>query len=249
MAKGTFKSDAESVKKFIADKIAAKGYYAFLMKTAKNATDKHKNLALQLGLVRLTDPDDSTSQQGKSLNLWVTLPLDNDEVEGHTAPSYGMRNAAELLGACYPDEVPGWLVWDGDNKVWYFEGETIPADDKAAVNAARRKASIAAGTKSEEINENPQELVGSIVWGEVVHGSWNGEPSPEVKGIAAPNSRDWVLNTDPDTFDVYPDETPDAEGNGAADPSKKRARSTAGARATGGRKTKKKASGRATRRR
>lgn len=244
-ARGSYRS--EYAKRFAREKIPAEGVFAAVVKVAEHHTSKDPNkhnLLWRLTFKRLTDPKDPSSEYGRQLSKYPTLPFANNSVEGHEPPTepWVGRGINEVLSTFF-DDVPVWPQFDGKRKVWMFKDEPI---SRADLTAAKEEAGDLASQKAAEVDDNIRMLEGQVCWMRVRHKEDNGEIQAEFN-IFRPESVDDDLITEPELFDVYADESgvgdPDSEANGASKP-KRRSRSSAGGRAAKKKTSRRKRAGR-----
>lgn len=185
MPKASF--NKSNVKEFTAEKRVASGKHAFLIVDAEqHESENNDNVMQKLSLKILTDPEDANSVAGFSTRTYVTLPLDNSDVSGHSAPDWSGRTANEIISAAFED-VPAFPRKIKGGKVLYNGGE-IDADD---FNSAKEEAMIATGEKSEELNENPTAWNGQRIYADL---SYDENGWPRLRHACTEPPADWEIS-------------------------------------------------------
>lgn len=188
------------VGKAIVDDQPAEGNFAFICtKAERHDSDNNDNLMAVLTLRMLKDAEDANSTVGPALRTWLTLPLDNDEVDGHTAPKYAHSMTAPWMGAFFPTDCADWPRKESKAKdaPLLFKGGEIEYDDR---QDAKAEACVMNGEKALEIWGDSGEGIGEAFSGKLIYGrtyyqKGSDFPSVQVVGNEVPGD-DWELSDD-----------------------------------------------------
>lgn len=155
-----YKFNKEALARFVADKKLKEGYHAGVVVDVVqfNNDNRPDDLTVRIAYKVLEDPDNPASMTGRPFSEFFTL-LNDD------SPDFAGQMQVNFLHAYFPEEIPGWPIWDKDLKSVVFNGEPIPKSEE--INA-RQKCLLAAGEKAEALWGDGSapftELVGSIVF-------------------------------------------------------------------------------------
>jgi len=190
-------------KEFAASKSMAEGRHALLCVEAGPHSPKDEsnaNIMAKLVFKKLMDPTSADSAVDKpTVSLWLTLPLDNPEVQGHEAPQWSGRMWAQNMAAFFGDEVPEYPRFDKDSKTTTFQGEVLAKTED--IKAAQMQCLVAAGEKATELwgegGDGLGAFVGCVVYGEVSYKKDNKtgvvSDMPSVDNLHAECPEDWEL--------------------------------------------------------
>ncbi len=163
---GKYKFNKADMPRFTAERRHAEGVFARIITDAEpHESENNDHVMGRITSKALADPDDPSSVVPYTdLLNWVILPLDNPDVDGHTAPDYAARMWAEYCSAVFSDECtapPRRIEFDPDKQKMtgplYFDGEPIEDEDRKTCEAA---AILSCGEKAEEVAEDWSILVG-----------------------------------------------------------------------------------------
>ena len=195
----------DNIAKMAADDRHACGQFARINTDAEfHESENNDNIMLRVASKALEDPEDGDSQKGMNLYQYLTLPLDNLDADGHVAPKWSGRMAAEYLSACFPEDVPAPPKRFERGGPLYYKGEEI---DRADERACRHEAIEAAGLLSEKLADDPSMLVNRGYFCEVHYPKKNPE-FPSQRNFLAEMPEDWELS------DKYIEETEVVDNGG-----------------------------------
>lgn len=154
--------------------------------------EANDNLMAKVSWRKILDPSDGETIKGPTFNQWITLPLDNPDVDGHECPQWAPKMFAPFAAAV-SDDVPEWPRYDRDTKETTFLGEPVAKgkDLKRAqvscINAAGDFASELWGENGEGLNE----VLGCVAYGHVIYE--DGSDFPSLDEIHQECPEDWEL--------------------------------------------------------
>lgn len=158
-------------------------------------SENNDNIMGRLFIQKLLDADNAESRKGPKVPLYLTLPLDNPDVEGHEAPQFSGRMWAQTAQV-FNEEIPKLPTFDRDTRQWSLNGE--PLEDRAEVDAATLAAVNAAGEWASELygeaGEGLTELEGFVVYYKVDYDK--GSDFPQIKALHSECPPDWELTDD-----------------------------------------------------
>jgi hypothetical protein len=165
------------------------GFHAVVSKAAETHTpakEENNHLMTKMSLQILKDIDDPNSYADKraSFNVWNTLPLENEEVDGHSVDRWVMPNWIPWAAALFPEDCRDQPRRKNKAKTGphFYGGEEIEKEDyPACYDEAMR----AAGEKALEIwgeaGDNLDLMVGKVF---VVEVSYGEDPAwPDIKPV------------------------------------------------------------------
>lgn len=215
----------EAVREAATVRRAARGNHAFTVTNAQeHVSQNNQNLMQRLTLRMLKDSDDPNSVVGPRVSNFVTLPLDNPDVEGHQAPPWSFRMAAEIFSACFPDEVPAPPRRQGGEL--YYKGDAVPANKEAA---CRHESMIAAAEAAIEVYEDPSQWInGQVVFASLYYDE--GSDFPSLRRFQAELPENWDLAEEAEeVVDMV-------DGDAPAKAAKESGKATKGKGSSGGRR-------------
>lgn len=107
------------------------GWYTFVVDGCKiDANDRGDIVAAMR--CSPVDPSDGETRLKPGAYLRVTLPLNNGEVDGHTAPEWAASIAHQFLHAAFADQIPQVPRKDQSTGKWMYAGDEIEAEDVQA---------------------------------------------------------------------------------------------------------------------
>lgn len=133
-------------------------------------SENNDNVMVCVASLALRDPNDPDSKvKGAELRDWITLPIDNPDVPGHSILDYQhfdmvARNWLDYAAAVWPEECPApprRIEVDENKKLigpYFFRGEEIESDD---YKLYQNQCLDLAGPKAAEFAENPTIVIGS----------------------------------------------------------------------------------------
>ena len=203
------KFNSNDVARFVANRKPAPGFHAILCVKAQRFESKKEgndNVMARVYWKMLKDPEDANSTVGQLFSEWLTFPLENEEVEGHTAPSYAMEMTCQTLSGIF-DDIYAYPRKDPTTGQLVYKGEYV---DKADEMKCRLEAAKVCGQKCEDlygkIGEGLHAFADKVCFVELGYDDPT-SPFPSIKQRHLECPEDWWLS------DVYvvTEEVPEVE--------------------------------------
>lgn len=180
---------------FASQPTLARGKHALVITDVNTHTPKKEgndNLMFRAAMRKIEDPSDGETIVGPTISAYITLPLDNPDVDGHEAPQWSGKMFASFAAAVN-EEIPELPKYDRDSKETYFQGEVIAKGkdlDAARLLCINESGDYASDLWGEE-GDGLDVLIGSIVYGEVTYEGDSDFPSLDDLHQDCPE--DWEL--------------------------------------------------------
>ena len=157
----------------------ADGNYMFVVDSTKIVVDDKSGNIVAVNKVSPLDPEDGETRRKPAMYLRVTLPLNNDEVDGHEPPDWAAGITREFLQAVSPEEHPSAPRKDSSGN-WTFAGDEIDASD---VDAKKLESSDAVFQTSLAWAKNENLFKDNTFFGKVVTAPSSKDPNVQYTNI------------------------------------------------------------------